>query len=167
MHNDIKVWYDGLANAWGGNYVSGNKHFIRRIRNVHLLADPLPEDADVLDIGCASGEIAVSMHARFKCRTIGIDISEEMVNSCRKKYQYKRLYFEIGDILNLGFRNGQFDLVSSLSVIEWVEDYAKAIAEVSRVLKRNGQWIVSVPNWASPFRRIELIKSLFSKKLPS
>jgi ubiquinone/menaquinone biosynthesis C-methylase UbiE len=60
-----------------------------------------------------------------------------------------------GDVVDLPFGAGTFHLVVSLSVIEWVSDYEKAIAEVARVIRPGGQWIVSLPNWGSPFRRIE------------
>lgn len=150
-----------MAASWGDNYTSGNLHFLRRIENVHLLVEPLPRLAEILDIGCGTGEITASLHQRFGCRTMGIDIAKKMVDRCRAKYSSSGLSFEVSDIFDLPFENNLADLVVSMSVIEWVEDYNKCISEVSRILKQGGQWVVSLPNWQSVFRKLELIKSFF------
>lgn len=163
MSSDIKSWYDGLTAKWEKCYSSKDKHFIMRFKNIHILVNELSKDADILDVGCATGEITSSLNERFGCNTTGIDISSKMIEHCKSKYSIKSLHFEEGNILDLKFQHEQFDLVLSLSVIEWVENYEKAIEEVSRVLKRGGQWIVSLPNWDSPFRKIEKLKGVFFK----
>jgi len=160
---DVKTWYDGLAEQWGEKYYLYDKHFNQRFNNVNKLAHELNEQSKILDIGCASGEITVSLYDRFRCNTVGVDVSDKMIELCKKKYSKKNLHFEIGDITNLRFGDEEFDLVLSVSVIEWIKDYEAAIREVSRVLKSGGQWIVSLPNWASPFRKAEQIKKLFFK----
>lgn len=163
-HRDIAAWYDDLSTGWGKNYASGDSHFNRRMQNVHLLAEKLNEDAEILDIGCATGEITSSLHSRFKCKTTGIDISSKMIDHCHATYRDKNVFFKVGDILSLQFNDNNFDLVVSLSVIEWIDNYEKAISEVSRVLKHGGQWIVSIPNWCSPFRIIESITQKIRKQ---
>jgi ubiquinone/menaquinone biosynthesis C-methylase UbiE len=127
------------------------------------MAHPLSPEAEVLDIGCATGEITYSLHERFRCKTVGLDISANMIVHCREKFVSEGLRFEAGDILDLPFNNEQFDLVVSMSVIEWIQDYKKGVAEVSRALKPGGQWIVSIPNWKSPVRKLEYLKSLFTR----
>lgn len=160
---DIKEWYDSLADKWGIHYALRDKHFQQRFRNVHLLVNPLTEPSNILDIGCASGEITASLQGRFNCNTVGIDISEKMIELCRKKYSNSKMSFQLGDIKDLHFQNDEFDLVVSLSVIEWISEYEQAIEEVSRVLKTDGQWVVSLPNWSSPFRKFEKLKKLVLK----
>jgi glycosyltransferase involved in cell wall biosynthesis/ubiquinone/menaquinone biosynthesis C-methylase UbiE len=160
---DIKTWYDGLAEKWGRNYYLHDKHFNQRFRNVYQLVNELTDKSNILDIGCATGEITASLHDRFRCNTTGLDISDRMIELCKSKYSNTNLHFEVGDITNLRFQNSEFDLILSSSVIEWINDYEKAIVEVSRVLKRGGQWIVSLPNWDSPFRKAEKLKKIFFK----
>ncbi len=163
MHSDVKKRYESLVDCWEKCYSLKNKHFVRRLKNIHILVNDLIENANILDIGCGTGEITSSIHERFGCNAIGIDISPKMIEHCKLKYENERLHFEEGNILNLKYRSEQFNLVVSLSVVEWIEDYEKAITEVSRVLKCNGQWIVSLPNWASPFRKMEFIVRSFQK----
>jgi glycosyltransferase involved in cell wall biosynthesis/ubiquinone/menaquinone biosynthesis C-methylase UbiE len=152
---------ENLFNDWSDKYKLRNKHFLRRMENVHQLMDDLEEDSLVLDVGCATGEIIHSINRRYNCRSLGIDLSPKMVEHCRGKYQEEDLEFQEGDILNLNFPEDSFDTVLSLSVIEWLDDLEDAIREVSKVLKKNGQWIVSIPNWKSPFRKVEFLISCF------
>lgn len=163
-HRDIQFWYDSLGAQWSKNYASGDRHFKQRVHNVHLLAKELGENAEILDIGCATGEITTSLHLRFKCKATGIDISGKMIDYCNATYRNEDVAFEVGDILNLQFGDNRFDLVVSLSVIEWLKDYGRAIGEVARVLKPGGQWIVSLPNWGSMTRKAERLKNIFSSQ---
>lgn len=163
MNSDVKSRFNGLVDKRVLCYSSKNKHFIRRLKNIHKLVNDLTEEANILDIGCGTGEIISSIQERFGCNAIGNDISHKMIGHCNAKYINKRLRFEEGNILNLKYQTEHFDLVVSLSVIEWIENYERAIEEVSRVLKCNGQWIVSLPNWASPFRKMEFIRRSLQK----
>ncbi len=51
----------------------------------------------------------------------------------------------IGQLTELPFADGSFDLVVACDVIEHVEDDSRAFAELSRVLKEGGRLIFSVP----------------------
>ena len=159
-HKDIQSWYDTLGAQWGHNYASGDIHFKQRIYNVHLLTKELGENAEILDVGCATGEITDSLHLRFKCKAVGIDISNKMVDYCNSKFKDSNVSFEGGNILSLQFSDNRFDLIVTLSVIEWIDNFEKAIAEMARVLKPGGQCIVSLPNWGSVTRKAEYLKSL-------
>lgn len=51
----------------------------------------------------------------------------------------------LGEITDLPFGDGAFELVSAFDVIEHTEDDRLVFAEVTRVLKRGGSFIFSVP----------------------
>ncbi len=140
-------------------YAEEERHFRKRLENVIALAEGLTERSEVLDIGCGTGDIAVALHEKFKCRVTGIDFSQEMVEHCLTTHGDKGITFRKGNILALEIPDGALDTVLSLSVLEWVKDYRGAVAEVARVLKPGGRWIVSIPNWGSITRRLELLLS--------
>jgi SAM-dependent methyltransferase len=54
-----------------------------------------------------------------------------------------------GAIASLPFADGQFDLVCAFDVIEHIADDQKGFQELSRVLKKGGRLILSVPLYAS------------------
>jgi len=80
MQHDVKSWYNGLTDKWEKCYSSKKKHFVQRLKNVHVLVKELKKNANILDIGCGTGEITSSLHKRFGCNTIGIDIQNRIGN---------------------------------------------------------------------------------------
>ncbi|MHA1884185.1 MAG: class I SAM-dependent methyltransferase [Promethearchaeota archaeon] len=51
-----------------------------------------------------------------------------------------------GDLKNLPYRDETFDLVSALDVLEHIKDDQKAVYELSRILKKSGMAIITVPH---------------------
>jgi ubiquinone/menaquinone biosynthesis C-methylase UbiE len=52
---------------------------------------------------------------------------------------------EIADVTNLHYEDCSFDCVLCINVLEHIKDYQKAISEIHRVLKPDGQAIIAVP----------------------
>lgn len=50
-----------------------------------------------------------------------------------------------GDITNIPFDDESFDSVLCIEVLEYVAEYKKGISEMARVLKKNGQALISMP----------------------
>ncbi|MFX1338070.1 MAG: class I SAM-dependent methyltransferase [Promethearchaeota archaeon] len=51
-----------------------------------------------------------------------------------------------GDITCLPYRDKTFDFVSALDILEHIKDDPKAVSEISRVLKRKGIVVITVPH---------------------
>tara|TARA_E500000178_G_scaffold338394_1_gene378707 strand:+ start:22 stop:663 length:642 start_codon:yes stop_codon:yes gene_type:complete len=51
----------------------------------------------------------------------------------------------VGDISKTNFKNEQFDVVLLIEVIEYLNDPSKVFLEINRILKKNGQLIITVP----------------------
>lgn len=110
------------------NYIRKSPH-----RN-HLekyLVDFLPKlECPIIDIG--------SKNRRYdhllKEKPVAVDLVENNDFIIRK-----------GDIMDLKFSDKSFKSVVSIEVLEYVSDFRKAVGEVSRVLRDNGEFIFSVP----------------------
>jgi SAM-dependent methyltransferase len=64
-----------------------------------------------------------------------------------KQYQDKKNWYPLcGDLMKLPYRDGTFDFLSVLDVIEHIKEDNSAISEMSRILKKNGILIISVPH---------------------
>lgn len=96
----------------------------------------------LLDAGCGTGNF--SREAIIKgAKVISMDISSRLIKITHNKCHNKVVR---GDVLNLPFKNDSFDIVLSTEVIEHTLNPGKAIAEMARVLKRNGILILTTPN---------------------
>lgn len=64
-----------------------------------------------------------------------------------KQYLKKKNWYPLcGDLTKLPYRDETFDFLSVLDVIEHIEEDKHAISEMSRILKKNGILIISVPH---------------------
>ncbi len=103
------------------------------------------EHLSILDIGGGDGDVISTLAGRGH-RCFGMDISDVRL----KKYEEKAKQSGVRQLLgNVGERipldDGELDVVLCGEIIEHVPDNDKALEEIRRVLKPNGQFIVSVP----------------------
>lgn len=104
-----------------------------------------------LDLGCGTGMLLQRLGARYPAaRLFGVDASREMLSLARRK-EIERTCLIEGDLTALPFSDGGFDLVVSSSVLHFVADWRKAVAECARVVRPGGQ-VVIADWWGRPWR---------------
>jgi ubiquinone/menaquinone biosynthesis C-methylase UbiE len=94
----------------------------------------------VLDVGCNTGFCSFEASRIKKCRTIGIDLSEDMIKEAKNKLledsSIKNLVeFKIADAKNIPFEDNFFDFVFSGGSTAFIDDIPKALKEYKRVAK--------------------------------
>jgi len=129
-------------------HVERNHWWFRGRRNVLAglvseLSPPLPNGARVLDVGCGTGANGpvLAQAGRF---TVGVDFSAVPLKLDRgaDREQLTRVQ---GDGELLPFRDGAFDLVVSLDVLEHLKDDRSGARELRRVVRPGGVVVVFVP----------------------
>lgn len=113
------------------------------------------EGRRVLNIGCAQPRDEIVFVSKIK-EWIAIDLNKEIVKSCRLMIEQElnpilaeRIKFQVADATNLSFPDNSFDIAVSFSTIDHIpspEGRRKAIEEMSRVTKKNGYVVITVPN---------------------
>lgn len=127
-----------------------------------FLIDPLALKAGdhVLDIGAGTGrltEFAAGLVGSAG-RVVGIDPLEYRIAIARLR-QSKTLDFEVGRAEDLSrFDNASFDAVYLNSVLHWIEDKARALQEIYRVLKPGGRLGLNVQDPAKPHESRALLR---------
>jgi len=110
------------------------------------------------DIGTGTGEIAFYVAERVGAdgEVIGVDITPRMLELAEKKMAEKvlpvQVKFEQGDALDLQYKDGEFDLVTSGYMLRNVTNLQKAADEMFRILKPNGMAVVA--ELAKPDNRV-------------
>jgi len=101
----------------------------------------------ILDAGCGNGIYANSIAYLFGSEIIGVDLNEEHLNRARAAQKSLRssAEFKKNSLTNLGLKTASFDKIISMEVLEHIKDDRKALSELSRVLKKGGLLVLSVP----------------------
>jgi SAM-dependent methyltransferase len=95
----------------------------------------------VLEVGGGEGELAERIRDELGSEVIGVDQSERMVELQRSKGIDAR----VGDVHDLPFAEGEFDVVVAAWMLYHVSDLDRGLAEIARVLKPGGR-LVAVTN---------------------
>jgi ubiquinone/menaquinone biosynthesis C-methylase UbiE len=151
--------YDGYASTYGFDV---DASLSARLK-YDLAIKYLKADDVVIDVGCAN-----AIHMRLlanKCKQIiGIDINKTMLDAAREKLTEDRIAnatLKQCSATEIEFADGSFDLVYSFSTLTLVPDVARALREISRVLRPGGiaildfagRWNLSHLYWNLYYRR--------------
>jgi demethylmenaquinone methyltransferase / 2-methoxy-6-polyprenyl-1,4-benzoquinol methylase len=171
MFDNISGNYDGLNRV-----ISFGIDVKWRKKVLQLVADKKPKT--VLDIATGTGDLAILMTGTSAEEIIGLDISAGMLEVGKKKIAERKLGSKIqmvlGDSENIPYPDNYFDAITVAFGVRNFETLEKGLAEILRVLKPNGIFVIletSVPT-KFPYKQgyafhskfiLPLVGKLFSK----
>ena len=123
--------------------------FIREAIDLHFNGDasaryPLAGKT-ALDVGCGAGLLCEPL-ARMGAAVTGVDAAPENIEAAKAHAVLSVLAidYRAGELSEQAL--GQFDMVTSMEVIEHVSDPAAFVSELARHLKPDGLLLISTPN---------------------
>lgn len=98
---------------------------------------------DILDIGCGSGNsLSMMYHKNKKAHFFGVDYSKDSVKMAKKNNKdaitHRHMQIIHGDVCDLPYKDNSFDLIISVESFYYWKNHKKAMKEISRVMKKNG-----------------------------
>ena len=93
---------------------------------------PIEPGALVLDVATGTGLIARALERRHRCRVIGIDLTEAMLQAGPRRP------VSAADARALPFADGTFDGLTFSYLLRYVEDPAATLRELARVVRPGG-----------------------------
>ncbi len=120
--------------------------YVAKMQYIAGFLSKIPKNTRILDAGCGEGVLVEEYrHAGYDIR--GLD------------QNYASEYVVKGDIKNIPFDDGTFDLVLCLDVLEHLhyDDQFRALVEIHRILKTNGTLLLAIPNLAHFASRISFL----------
>ena len=125
----------------------------------------------VLDVGCGRGEVVLHC-LRQGAEACGVDYSADALQLARQAAGNQSGHWQRADARYLPFRDGTFDLVLMLDIVEHLHpaELSLALADVRRVLKPGGALLVhTMPNlwyYQAGYPLFRWVQRLRGKNLP-
>ncbi|MGI6380480.1 MAG: class I SAM-dependent methyltransferase [Anaerolineae bacterium] len=104
-----------------------------------------------LDVGCGTGHFT-QMLAEAGAQAAGCDASEAMLHQAARTRQ--ELRWQLADARELPYADATWDLVLSVTMLEFVEEPARALDEMWRVLAPGGRLVVAVLQVDTPWHAL-------------
>ena len=149
MNDNLNVYnvFSSIANKYDAINTVLTLNIDRLWRKKAISICNLKEKDKILDLCCGTGKMV-----EYACKTIGkntevigLDFNEAMLNvgnlrlnKSIKDYKYKLIK---GNILFLPFKDMSFDYITIAFGLRNIEDKFKALSEIFRVLKPNGELV--------------------------
>jgi len=102
----------------------------------------------ILEVGCGNGDFALCLSDKNSNIT-AVDFSRKAISIARKKAKTlnSKVRFMVADAQNLPFKDNSFDMIFSCECLEHVENPERVLLEFNRVLKENGELILTTENY--------------------
>lgn len=118
-------------------------------QHITNLATSIPKNGSILEAGCGLGRWSFYLN-EMGFDTIGIDIAKTAIKRAHKYAKEKRIDSDlvVADVEHLPFRDGTFDLILSLGVIEHFVrgNRDRVMKESYRCLRKKGILFLTTPN---------------------
>ncbi|MBL0339921.1 MAG: class I SAM-dependent methyltransferase [Bacteroidetes bacterium] len=135
-----------------------NKFFFEILSKYGLIAP----DKKIIDVASGTGRVALELVTFGYKKVVAVDLTNAMLDVSRSKLpeQYKNnLDYHVADMKKLPFESNHFDgaTLGAFFYLIPLSEYSAYLADVNRVLKKDGILVCEVMNQLHVFNPIKLI----------
>lgn len=120
--------------------------------------DLIHNSSNNLDFACGSGTF---IGRYLQSKATGVDIALEQVNYARSKFKDKN-FFSVEEFNNLNTEE-KFETITVLGLIEFltVDDFLELLKQLRELLDKNGEIVLTTPNYSILFKVIQKLSIFF------
>jgi len=140
-------------NQYGSEYVANQREFYSGTKDTgrKFFQDSLAHDISrltIADVGCGAGDDAITYKQMGGARVIGIEPSRVMLDEAKKSVEKSGLAIELlqGKWDHLPLPDESVDALTARYSFHVVPNLDRSYAEVARVLKKGGVFLIGVPH---------------------
>ncbi len=149
MKNYVREYFDRHAHAWVEAAYVGDVRFPVGSERVRLaiegVAPAMRDGARLVDLGSGGGQLCVHA-ATLGWRPTGVDVAPGMIDEARAAAGDLEIEWLVAPYDNSGLPEGEFDAVTAMGLIEYLDDDDALFAEAARLLRPGGRFAVSCRN---------------------
>ena len=165
MFDRISPKYDAL-----NHLLSLNIDKVWRRKTAKAVAKSQPKT--ILDLATGTADLAIALaKCNPQAHIIGMDISEKMLDIGKAKVAQRKMESQIelrlGDAATLPFESNTFDAITVAFGVRNFEKLERALSEIQRVLKPNGQAVILEFSMPERFPIKQLYALYFKHLLPA
>lgn len=129
--------WDAHAEWWQAGFTEGaDPEYVEQI--LPLIAQRLPRDGVVVDVGCGEGQVS-RLAAAAGLGVVGVDPAPAQIAVAHERGGGAR--YLLGSATDLPLRRASADVAVACLVFEHIDDHVSALGEVARVLRPGGTFL--------------------------
>ncbi|BDG60230.1 class I SAM-dependent methyltransferase [Caldinitratiruptor microaerophilus] len=148
--------FDAIAGSYDDWYRTPLGAYADRVEKEIVLDLAAPSSGETaVDLGCGTGQYALALAARG-LRVTGVDISARMLDRARARAEETGLAVRWveADVREVPLPSAAFDLATMVTVLEFVPEPERAVAEALRLLRPGGRLVAAVLGEGSGWARL-------------
>jgi SAM-dependent methyltransferase len=134
-----------LWGSRGGEWAELQEGSFRPLYEAAFTASHVGKGTNLLDVGCGAG-LAIAMAQARGAKTSGLDAAAGLTNIAKSRCPDADI--RVGDIEELPFGDGRFDVTTGFNSFQYATDPVHALTEAKRVTNSKGYVVVAV--WGAP-----------------
>lgn len=129
--------YAKMPHSQGGLTSAGEWHQLKPLF-------PSLQGKKMLDLGCGYGWHCKFAAEKGAAQILGIDMSEKMIETARKKNSAEQIEYRICGIEDYEYPENTWDCVISNLALHYIEDISQVFRKVHKTLKKNGTFLFNI-----------------------
>lgn len=132
-------------------------------QNINQLTTSLvPKNSRVLDLGCGNGALGEILQKKFNCQVIGVDSNSKLLSVAKRKLNKIILgNLDENETLYKIAKEPEFDVIFASAILEHLQKPELVVKKLSKRLKKNGFFLITLPNVAFWQIRLNLLFGKF------